>query len=185
MQPPSFVEVPALIDDWIIAMNGIDGAAGHVAEEMARFHNRFVQIHPFLDGNGRAGRLVMNLVLIRLGYPPAIIHKRDRRRYPRAMQRADAGDPRSLGELIARSTLDNLYRFIIPGLAEPYRVVPIAALATSELNVAALRMAAARGRLKAQKGSDGPLEEFPGMGRGVCRQSLQASGRLMKRVRFC
>jgi fido (protein-threonine AMPylation protein) len=155
MAPPSFVEVPALIDDWIVAMNGIDGAAGHVVEEMARLHNRFEQIHPFLDGNGRAGRLVMNLVLIRLGYPPAIIHKRDRRRYLRAMQRADAGDPGSLGELIARSILDNLYRFIIPGLAGPYRVVPIAALATSELNVAALRTAAARGRLKAQKASDG------------------------------
>ncbi|MCZ6457339.1 MAG: hypothetical protein O6650_08835 [Actinobacteria bacterium] len=97
---------------------------------------------------------------------------------------AATGDTRST-ELIARSTLDNLYRFIIPALAEPYRVVPIAALATSELNVAALRMAAARGRLKAQKGSDGQLEEFLGMGRGVCRQSLQASGRLMKLVRFC
>jgi hypothetical protein len=71
------------------------------------------------------------------------------------LQRADTGDAGTLGELIARSILDNLYRFIIPGLAGPHRVVPIAALATGELNVAALRTAAARGRLKAQKGSNG------------------------------
>lgn len=155
MQPPPAVEVPALVDEWIGAVNEIDRTARHLVEEMAWLHSRFEQIHPFLDGNGRAGRLVMNLVLIRLGYPPAIIHKRDRQRYLRALQRSDAGDPGALGELIARSILDNLYRFIIPGLAGPYRVVPIAALATPELNVAALRTAAARGRLKAQKGSDG------------------------------
>lgn len=155
MEPPPFIEVPALVEEWLFAANSVEGSAKHVVEEIASLHGRFEQIHPFLDGNGRAGRLTMNLVLIRLGYPPAIIHMRDRRRYLRALQRADAGDAGSLGELIARSILDNLYRFIIPGLAGPNRVVPITALATPELNVAALRTAAARGRLKAQKGSDG------------------------------
>ena len=155
MQPPPAAEVPPLVDEWVRAANEMDGAGEHVVEGMARLHSRFERIHPFLDGNGRASRLVMNLVLIRLGYPPSIIHKRDRQRYLRALQRADAGDAGALGELIARSILDNLYRFIIPGRAGPYRVVPIAALATRELNVAALRTAAARGRLKAQKGSNG------------------------------
>ena len=42
-------------------------------ERLARVHAEFEQIHPFLDGNGRTGRLVLNLVLVRLGYPPAII----------------------------------------------------------------------------------------------------------------
>ncbi len=155
VRPPSFVDVPALIADWVGAVNQVEGDPGHVVEQIALLHNRFEQVHPFLDGNGRSGRLAMNLVLIRLGYPPAIVHKRDRRRYLGAMQRADAGDPGPLGELIARSILDNLYRFIIPGLVGPDRLVPIAALATPNLNVPALRTAAARGRLKAQKGNDG------------------------------
>ncbi len=155
MLPPPALDVPVLVDEWIDTVNEVAGAARPMIEEIARLHGRFEQVHPFLDGNGRAGRLVLNLILVRLGYPPAIIHKRDRQRYLRALQRSDAGDPGALGELIARSILDNLYRFIIPGLAGPYRVVPIAALATPEFNAAALRMAAARGRLKAQKGTDG------------------------------
>jgi Fic family protein len=37
-------------------------------------HCRFEQIHPFLDGDGRTGRVILNLLLVRLGYPPAIIY---------------------------------------------------------------------------------------------------------------
>jgi Fic family protein len=44
---------------------------------------------PFLDGNGRTGRLVLNLILCRLGYPPAVIYKRDRDRYLSAMRKAE------------------------------------------------------------------------------------------------
>jgi hypothetical protein len=61
-------------------------------EALAALHCRFEQIHPFLDGNGRTGRLILNLILVRHGYPPAIIYKRDRARYLRALQRADTGD---------------------------------------------------------------------------------------------
>ena len=61
-------------------------------------------IHPFIDGNGRAGRLALNLVLVRLGYPPVVILKEQRAAYLRAMQQADKGDTGPLGEILARET---------------------------------------------------------------------------------
>lgn len=41
-------------------------------------HYKLVDIHPFTDGNGRTSRLIMNLILLRSGYPPVIISKGDR-----------------------------------------------------------------------------------------------------------
>jgi hypothetical protein len=98
---------------------------------------------------------VLNLVLVRLGYPPIIILKRQRGAYLAALQRADAGDCGRLGELIARAMEDNLNRFIVPNVAGPARLVPLAALVDDEFSLAALRQAAQRGRLKAVQGSDG------------------------------
>ena len=68
----------------------------------------FERIHPLLDGNGRTGRLLLNLILVRLGYPPAIIFKNERTKYLSAMRKADAGDLGPMGELIARSVTNNL-----------------------------------------------------------------------------
>jgi len=45
----------------------------HPVELAARFHFQFVYIHPFADGNGRTARLLMNLILMQYGYPPAIV----------------------------------------------------------------------------------------------------------------
>lgn len=155
MRPPSWVEVDARMQDWLRQANQI--AAGNLttAEELAVSHCEFEHIHPFLDGNGRAGRLVLNLMLVRMGYPPAIIYKNQRGAYLRALQRADAGDPGALGEFIARAILDNLYKFVVPAVAGPARIVPLAALADDRTSLDALRVAAARGRLQAAKGPDG------------------------------
>ncbi len=114
-----------------------------------------VVVHPFIDGNGRTGRLVLNLVLVRLGHPPVVIFKRQRAVYLSAMQRADAGDYGSLGELIARAMIGSLNSFIVPNVAGPARLVPLAALVDKTTTLAALRQAAQRGRLHAVQGSDG------------------------------
>jgi Fic family protein len=155
MVPPSWVMVQPEMSAWADQVNDIEPRHPTFPERVAEAHCRFEQIHPFLDGNGRAGRLVLNLVLVRMGYPPAIIYKNQRPAYLRALRRGDAGDFGSLGELIARAILDNLYKFVIPAVAGPARLVPIAALADRELNVNALRAAAVRGALQATKGADG------------------------------
>jgi len=98
MQPTSWTDVPALMRDWITDVQGLRGVdEATIAESLAALHARFEQIHPFLDGNGRTGRLVLNLLLVRLGIPPAIIYKGDRSRYLAALRRADGGDPGPLG----------------------------------------------------------------------------------------
>jgi len=155
MTPVSWVLVPAEVDTWISELNSLEPRSSMFPEKIAALHTRFEQVHPFLDGNGRTGRLVLNLVLVRLGYPPAIIYKRQRAEYLRALQRADVGDAGLLGELIARAILDNLYRFVVPAVAGPARLVPLAALATEQIGTDALRTAAVRGRLQATRGSDG------------------------------
>jgi hypothetical protein len=156
MTPPAWTEVPALTNDWLRETQELR-VVGELdfAETLGRLHARFEQIHPFLDGNGRAGRLILNLMLVRMGYPPAIIYKRERTQYLKALRRADQGDYGALGELLARAVLDNLYKFIVPAVAGPARLVPLPALATKRVSPDALRVAAARGRLEATKGADG------------------------------
>ncbi|MDQ3608170.1 MAG: Fic family protein [Actinomycetota bacterium] len=156
MKPPPWPEVHGQVSAWIERTRELtrcDPVA--LPEVLAALHVRFEQIHPFLDGNGRAGRLGLNLLLVRLGYPPAIIYKRDRGRYLTALRRADEHDFGALGELLARAVLDSLYRFIVPAVAGPVRLVPLPALASNAVSADALRVAAARGRLKATRGADG------------------------------
>jgi Fic family protein len=56
----------------------------------ALFHHKLERIHPFADGNGRTGRMLLNLILLRHGYPPLIIPKKGRQAYLDALRRADA-----------------------------------------------------------------------------------------------
>lgn len=160
MTPPTWTLVPARVQDWLELANGDAAGLRHPArrplpEALAVVHNEFEQVHPFIDGNGRTGRLVLNLILVRLGYPPIVVMKRQRSTYLAAMQRADHGDPGLLGELLARAMLDNLNRFILPNVAGPARLVPLAALVDERFSLAALRQAAQRGRLEAFQGPDG------------------------------
>jgi fido (protein-threonine AMPylation protein) len=73
----------------------------HTFELAGIFHYRFAQVHPFVDGNGRVGRELMNFILERNGYPPLILEVSDREEYLKRLQKADEGDPHPLLELLA------------------------------------------------------------------------------------
>ena len=120
-----------------------------LAEALARSHSRFVKTQPFADANGLVARLAANLLLVRRGLPPAIIQKRQRSAYQQALQRADLGSFAQLADLFAQGIFRSLAWFAQPEPEEG--LVPLSALATEEINVAALRVAAARGRLRAKR----------------------------------
>lgn len=155
MRPPPWTEVDAAMVDWVRAAQSLEARSPRLPEQLAELHVRFEQVHPFLDGNGRAGRLLLNLMLVRLGYPPAAIYKNQRTAYLRALRRADRGEYGALGEFLARAVLANLYKFVVPAVAGPARLVPLAALASRDVTSGALRVAAVRGKLQAVKGPDG------------------------------
>lgn len=149
MVAPPFTQVPALVSDWLQLANSEPQQDQPLPEHLAKVHNAFERIHPFRDGNGRTGRLALNLLLIRHGLAPAIIYKRDRTKYLKVMRRADRGDYGPLGELLARATKDCLDRFLLPAVGGPHQTLPLSALAGRSVTALALRRAAERGALKA------------------------------------
>ena len=86
---PNPIKVPDLMTEfikWIKTANNI-----HPIDLAAEVHYRLVSIHPFVDGNGRTARLMMNMILLMTGYPPAIIAKRDRLAYITALEKVQTG----------------------------------------------------------------------------------------------
>ncbi|HEY5160896.1 MAG TPA: Fic family protein [Gaiellaceae bacterium] len=148
MSPPSFTKVPSLVHDWIERTNEGPAPNTHPMYFLAERHAALERIHPYRDGNGRTGRLVLNLLLVRHGFPPAIILKRQRRGYLRALEHADRGDCEPLAEILAKTVKHGIDRFLLPALAGPVQLVPLTALAGQKLSHNALLVAAKRGRLR-------------------------------------
>lgn len=96
-KPPSVEQVPSQMQEfcmWLkevtVSESKIGANEGLVNAAIA--HTWFVYIHPFVDGNGRVARLLMNLLLMRYGYPIGIITKEDRLRYYDALEEAQSSD---------------------------------------------------------------------------------------------
>jgi len=81
---PNAMKVPDLMKEFIVWLHGEKYEAIKLAADA---HFKFVSIHPFIDGNGRTARLLMNLILMQKGFPPAIIRKEDRKKYIEAIER--------------------------------------------------------------------------------------------------
>ena len=83
---PNSKKVPDLMNEfclWLLKKPNI-----HLVEFASEAHYRLVTIHPFIDGNGRTARLLMNMILMINGYPPAIIRKQDRLIYINSLEKA-------------------------------------------------------------------------------------------------
>jgi len=113
--PPNARKVPGLLDELIDFVNR--NPLGLNPVELATiFHHKFVWIHPFFDGNGRTIRLVMNLLLLKENFTPAIILSTDRQKYYAALNQANNGNYYKLSLLMAQAlerTL-NIYLGALP-----------------------------------------------------------------------
>ncbi|MCA8306833.1 Fic family protein [Burkholderia seminalis] len=88
--PPDFMHLPAEMATLVAWYEGAGDM--HPVERATELHTRFVKIHPFIDGNGRTGRLLLNFELMKAGYPPAIIRKDDRLAYYDSLDKACLSD---------------------------------------------------------------------------------------------
>ena len=82
---PNPRKVQALMDEFFSWIK--NETKMHAVELASEAHYRFVTIHPFIDGNGRTARLLMNMILMMRGYPPAIIRKNDRLAYIKSLEK--------------------------------------------------------------------------------------------------
>ncbi|MBI5300888.1 MAG: Fic family protein [Chloroflexi bacterium] len=99
--PPDAGSVPSLMYDFARWLNQDETKRLHPVEYAALAHFKLVDIHPFVDGNGRTARLLMNLILMRAGFPPTVVRMTDRQRYYASLEQAHAGDSRDFVALIA------------------------------------------------------------------------------------
>ena len=114
--PPPAYEVPHLIGELANWYNRNPDELRPI-ELATIFHHKFVYVHPFHDGNGRVARLLMNLTLLRNGYPIAVILNVERKKYYDVLRKADHGDPSPFVSLVASSverSLDIYLRAIEP-----------------------------------------------------------------------
>jgi Fic family protein len=106
-RPPSHIKITRLMHELIQWLNN-NKNNHHIIELAAILHHKFVNIHPFWDGNGRVGRLLMNILILNAGYPLAIILRNDRKKYYRVLSLADENKYKSLCEFIAQAVIRSL-----------------------------------------------------------------------------
>lgn len=110
-RPPHYSQVPQLMQelvDWIAT----EGQAHTPIIRAALTHEMFLAIHPFLDGNGRTARLLLNLQLMRDGYPVALLLASWRPRYIRALEQAHHGQYAPLVTIVGRAVEAGLDMFL-------------------------------------------------------------------------
>ncbi|QEP45007.1 Fic family protein [Ectothiorhodospiraceae bacterium BW-2] len=113
---PNYLKIPQLMEEYFhyYEANRINT---HPVELASNLHEKLVTIHPFIDGNGRTARLVMNLILLKNGYPITVIHSdRDQRlAYYNALETAqisETGDNSHFQRLIAKYVKKWLFQYL-------------------------------------------------------------------------
>lgn len=110
--PPQPFLVPKLMED-LFVFYGDQKSILHPVRLAAEVHARLVTIHPYVDGNGRTSRLLMNHILLQHGYPIANISADQRIAYYNALEKAQVGgDASDFHHLVARTEKASLFKYL-------------------------------------------------------------------------
>jgi len=109
--PPDYLKIPEQMEKLILNYNTWNKY--HPIVQASLLHGELVKIHPFVDGNGRTSRLLMNLVLMNKGYNPVIIKKVDRLKYYEALDKAHVtGNYTDFIKLVTRLEVEMLKKYL-------------------------------------------------------------------------
>jgi Fic family protein len=150
--PPPSSQVPSLMQQWVAWLTG-EGVRYEPVVRAAIAHHGFVAVHPFEDGNGRTGRLLLNLMLLREGYAPAFVLRSWAERYRSALGTADRGRYTALVNLIGLAVEAGLDFYLDACRAHPdeqYQPLPVLARAMGR-DANYLGLLARQGKLEARK----------------------------------
>ena len=109
--PPNYLKLPELMEKLILTYN--TWSEYHPIIQAALLHGELVKIHPFVDGNGRTARLIMNLDLMNNGYNPVIIKKEARLEYYEALDKAHTtGNYTDFVKLVTKLEVEMLKKYL-------------------------------------------------------------------------
>lgn len=110
--PPNWVKVPERMERFVDRIAQGPGDE-HPVSFAARAHIELAAIHPFIDGNGRVSRMIVNLLLMQSGYPPALYSGTNRANYLSALERAQTeGDDGAFIAITAEAVETVLDRYL-------------------------------------------------------------------------
>ncbi len=138
--PPEFVE--RYIDDLVMEFRTDNEV--YFLDTLTRFHLEFEHIHPFCDGNGRIGRVLINLQLKQYGFPPLIIRNKEKQNYYKGLQVYDASsNTKFMEKIVALALLESLHKRV--AYLEGAKIIPLGEYAKKNgVNLPTLNNAAKR-----------------------------------------
>lgn len=127
---PNALKVPDLMREFITWIKNSKNDPLTLAKDA---HFKLVSIHPFVDGNGRTARLLMNLLLLHSGYPPAIINKEDRKSYISSIEKAQLGGSMSDYNQIIYQAVDSSLDTYLASIENQEKVKTISTKSTLKI----------------------------------------------------
>jgi Fic family protein len=150
--PPHAKDVPLYLAQWTRWLHSEQALQYDSVTRAAIAHHDFESIHPFSDGNGRVGRLLLNIMLMQDGYPPALILRDWRQRYIQALQQASAGRYQAIIDIVGQAVELSLDRYLAACTDATSHLLPMKELAPIfNTSVDYLGQLARTGKVAAQK----------------------------------